>query len=185
MNEIDLPQRMKETRRIRGMSQKELARKVGVTGSTISQVENNLILPSLQTLLKIAEVLSVEPSFLVRKKAKPREELVLSPSKGKEIDLPLLRSGSAVVRKVTPLGAKYNTDIYLVEIPAGKLLKNHFLLHKGEEIGCLLTGSLEFSLDRREHKIEQGEIVYLTSDVPGEWKNVGDTVAKLLWIAMK
>lgn len=185
VNEIDLPQRMKEARRIRGMSQKELARRVGVTGSTISQAESNMILPSLHTLLKIAEVLSVEPSYLLRKKARPREELVLSPSKGKEVCLPLLRSGSAVVRNVTPLGAKYNTDIYLVEIPAGKRLRNHFLIHKGEEIGCLLSGSLEFTLDQRQYRVEQGEIVYLTSDVPGEWTNVGETAAKLLWIAMK
>ena len=60
--QIDLGTRLKELRMKRGLSQTELAKLVGVTPSTISQVESRLIYPSLPALLKMAEVLSVEIS---------------------------------------------------------------------------------------------------------------------------
>ena len=57
---IDLGTRLKEIRTKQGLSQTELAKLVGVTPSSISQVESNLIYPSLPALFKMAEVLSVE-----------------------------------------------------------------------------------------------------------------------------
>ena len=59
---IDLGTRLKELRTKRGLSQTELAKLVGVTPSTISQVESNQIYPSLPALIKMAEILSVEVS---------------------------------------------------------------------------------------------------------------------------
>jgi DNA-binding XRE family transcriptional regulator len=59
---VDLGMRLKELRTKRGLSQTELAKLVGVTPSTISQVESNLIYPSLPALLKMAEILSIDVS---------------------------------------------------------------------------------------------------------------------------
>ena len=59
---MDLGQRIKALRLKRGLSQTELAQSVGVTPSTISQVESNLIYPSLPALFKMAEILAVEGS---------------------------------------------------------------------------------------------------------------------------
>lgn len=61
---LDLGGRLKSLRLKSGFSQKELARLVGVTPSSISQVEGNLTYPSLPALLKIAEVLRVPVSSI-------------------------------------------------------------------------------------------------------------------------
>jgi len=50
--QFDLGIRLKKFRTKRGLSQTELAKLVGVTPSTISQVESDLIYPSLPALLK-------------------------------------------------------------------------------------------------------------------------------------
>ena len=57
---IDVGSRLKEIRTRQGLSQKELAKWVGVTPSTISQIESNTIYPSLPALFKIAETLSID-----------------------------------------------------------------------------------------------------------------------------
>lgn len=185
VNEIDLPGRIREARTMRGMTQRELARQLGVSASTVSQAESNMILPSLHTLLKMAQVLAVEPSFFFQKTATPKHPLVLSPHNAREMELPLVPAGSAVVRNITPVGDKCSTDIYAIEIPPRGQVTNHFLQHKGEEIGCLLSGTLEFAVDGTRHRVNPGEIVHLTSNVPDEWRNVGSSVAKLLWIRIK
>lgn len=57
--------RLKELRMLRGMSLRNLAKKVGVSASFISQVEQNKCQPSLNTLQKISEALDVTTSYLL------------------------------------------------------------------------------------------------------------------------
>ncbi len=73
---MDIGARMKEVRILRGMSLRNLARKVGVSASFISQVEKNKCQPSLETLRRISEVLEVTTSYLLEP-----EEHQASPSK--------------------------------------------------------------------------------------------------------
>jgi DNA-binding XRE family transcriptional regulator len=59
---FDLGGKIKTVRKKQGLSQKELAEKTGVTPSSISQIEKNLIYPSIPALFRLAESLSVEVS---------------------------------------------------------------------------------------------------------------------------
>jgi transcriptional regulator with XRE-family HTH domain/KaiC/GvpD/RAD55 family RecA-like ATPase len=65
----DLGLRMKDLRKKKGFSQKELAGYVGVTPSTISQIESSTIYPSIPALFKIGEVLGVEISAFFQRPA--------------------------------------------------------------------------------------------------------------------
>ncbi len=62
---MDIGTRLREVRILRGISLRNLARKVGVSASFISQVEQNKCQPSLQTLRRISEVLEVSTSYLL------------------------------------------------------------------------------------------------------------------------
>ncbi|MCJ7484376.1 MAG: helix-turn-helix domain-containing protein, partial [Thermodesulfovibrionales bacterium] len=65
---LDVGKRIKELRTRTGMSQKELADKVGLTPSFISQLENNQIAPSLSSFLQICDALGVSLSDTLEKK---------------------------------------------------------------------------------------------------------------------
>lgn len=52
-------------RKEQGLTQKELGGLLGVSGSMIGQYENDLRNPKFETLLRIAEVLSVSPEYLM------------------------------------------------------------------------------------------------------------------------
>lgn len=56
-------------RKEKGLTQVELAEKLGVQQSTISHIENELRDPSVDLLFKLAEVLEVTVEELVGKKA--------------------------------------------------------------------------------------------------------------------
>lgn len=56
---INLGKRIKEFRKIRGLTQKQLAEKLGVTTITIQNYENNRREPNIETLKKIADALEV------------------------------------------------------------------------------------------------------------------------------
>ena len=57
--------RLRELRKVRGISLRRLAKKVGVSASFVSQVEQDKCRPSLNTLRKISEVLGVTTSYLL------------------------------------------------------------------------------------------------------------------------
>jgi transcriptional regulator with XRE-family HTH domain len=61
--------RVEEIRKERGLTQTELARRLGVQQSTISLIENEARTPSAGLLLKIADELGVTIDELIDRKA--------------------------------------------------------------------------------------------------------------------
>jgi quercetin dioxygenase-like cupin family protein len=74
---------------------------------------------------------------------------------------------------------------YIIEIEPNRELPAHFFVHKGEEMGYLLSGKLRMSLHKATYTVRSGDVVYLTSEMPSEWRNPGPNVARLLWIKSK
>ena len=62
-----LSQRIRELRKLRLMSQVELADKLGVTKQSISNWENDNIQPSIDMLVKIADYFGVSTDYLLGK----------------------------------------------------------------------------------------------------------------------
>jgi transcriptional regulator with XRE-family HTH domain/KaiC/GvpD/RAD55 family RecA-like ATPase len=183
--QIDLGMRLKELRTKRGLSQTELAELVGVTPSTISQVESNLIYPSLPALLKMAEVLSVEVSSFFQEKADLRNRVIFPAAEAVEVKFPDLPAGSVYANLLIPVDLESKAEPYLIEVPPDKSLPSHFFIHKGEEFGYLMSGKLQLKLEKAVYNLRAGDVIYLTTEMPTQWKNPGPGVAKLLWIKVK
>jgi transcriptional regulator with XRE-family HTH domain/KaiC/GvpD/RAD55 family RecA-like ATPase len=179
---IELGQRLKEIRTKRGLSQTELSRLVGVTPSTISQVESNLIHPSLPALLKMAEVLSVDASFFFQVKADSPKRLVFSSPDASEVRFADLPDSGVFGKILIPVDFEAKAEPYLIEIPPDKRLSSHFFVFKGQEMGYVLSGALHMTVDNTVYNLGPGDVVYLKSDMPTQWYNAGATVARLLWI---
>jgi transcriptional regulator with XRE-family HTH domain/KaiC/GvpD/RAD55 family RecA-like ATPase len=182
---VDLGLRLKDLRSKRGLSQTELAKLVGVTPSTISQVESNLIYPSLPALMKMAEVLSVEISSFFHEHTEPKKRIIFTAAEGVDIKFPDLPDGAVFAKLLTPVDFDPKAEPYLIEIPPKEKLPSHFFIHKGEEVGYLLSGRLQVKLEKAAYSLRAGDVIYLTSEMPTQWKNPGPGVAKILWIKVK
>jgi len=182
---VDLGLRIKDLRTKRGLSQTELAKLVGVTPSSISQVESNLIYPSLPGLLKMAEVLAVDISSFFQEKAELRKRSVFPSNEALETKLPDLSEDAISARLLTPVDFDSKAEPYIIEIPPSKTLSTHFFVHKGEEMGYLISGKLQVKINKATHNVRAGDTIYLTSEMPTQWKNPGPGIARLLWIKVK
>jgi transcriptional regulator with XRE-family HTH domain/KaiC/GvpD/RAD55 family RecA-like ATPase len=184
-SKIELGTRLKELRTRRGISQTELAKLVGVTPSNISQVENNLIYPSLPALIRIAEILSVNVSAFFQNVSDDQHPVVFPESDGTPVHYPDLTRSGMSARRLTPLHLDLEAEPFLIEIPGGTRLNAHFFIFKGEEMGYLLSGQLQIKMDRAFHTANPGDVIYLTEDLPSQWQNTGDDPARLLWIKLR
>jgi len=179
----DLGLRMKSLRKKRGLSQKELAGSVGVTPSTISQIESSTIYPSIPALFKIGEVLGVEISAFFKKPSAATRPVFSG--EGAAVSFPDLPKGSIHGYQLSPLDFEGQAEPYLLEIEPGKKLPAHFFAHKGEELGYLLEGELKTVINNTAYRVKTGETIYLKADNPAEWSNPGPEAARLFWIKLK
>ncbi len=182
---IDIGIRVKELRKKRGISQTELAKLVGVTPSSISQIESNLIYPSLPALLKMAEVLFVEVNSFFQQSIELKNRIIFPSEEAVEIKFPDFPQGSIRAKLLTPVDLEPKGEPYVIEILPNQTLPSHFFIHKGDEVGYILSGKLWVKLGEAVYTVKSGDVIYLTSEMPSQWKNLGPSVAKLLWIKIK
>lgn len=182
---IELGLRLKEVRTKRGLSQTELAKLVGVTPSTISQVESNLIYPSLPALVKMAEVLSVDVSSFFQARSDMGKRLVFATADASEIKLSDLPGEMISAKLLTPVDFDARGEPYIIEIAPDARIPTHFFIHKGEEMGYVLSGKLQMTVEKAVYKLRSGDVIYLASEMPSNWHNPGPSVAKLLWIKIR
>jgi quercetin dioxygenase-like cupin family protein len=60
--------------------------------------------------------------------------------------------------------------------------RGRFFTHKGEEMGYLISGELQVKLEKGTYTLKEGDLMILRSEIPLEWKNSGQEIARLLWI---
>jgi transcriptional regulator with XRE-family HTH domain/KaiC/GvpD/RAD55 family RecA-like ATPase len=182
---FDLGAQIKTVRLIRGFSQKQLAVLTGVTPSTISQVEKNLIYPSLPALFRIAESLSVEVGTLLKDSGMNKDVHVYSAEQRLLSSLERIPKDYADAQLLLPPDINGPVEATVIRIQPGKKLANHFFAHKGKEMGYLITGRLEMTVNNQTYEVNQGDTIYLAKDIPGKWHNTGDSTAELLWLKFK
>ena len=182
---VEVGARIKEIRTKKGISQTELAKLVGVTPSTISQVESNVIFPSLPALMKMAEVLSVHVSSFFQATSELARRLVFFGQDAVEVQVPASVGEAVSARLLTPVDFDGKAEPYLLEIMPNTSGVPHFFVHKGEEFGYVLSGRLHMAVNKQVQKLRAGDVVYLTSETPTHWTNPSPTTARLLWIKLK
>ncbi len=181
---VRLGKLVRSARLKRGISQAELGNLLGVTASTVSQVENGLIALSLNNLLSLARELKLNLGALLDAKESPPDSVSIM----RERDRPRRRVGGSKRKPVyvESLGEGETTgdlEPMLLIMPPGATLSKHFSLRKGAEFGLVLLGEVEVEVAGKRRLLHTGDSIYLGSDVPNGWSNVGNEEARLLWIA--
>ncbi|MBA4372641.1 MAG: hypothetical protein C0402_07225 [Thermodesulfovibrio sp.] len=171
----DLGVKLKNMRMKAGMSQKDLADRVEVTPSFISQLENNQISPSLNSFVQICRALGANPAeFLEDSKAVPLQWLIRKDRMFSQ----LMPAGDGL--KAASIIAGEQLSARFVVIPPQTLVKKHFHLLRKPEFIFVLQGTVSITADDKTETLHPGDSVYLLEVVPTQWKNEGGNDAELL-----
>jgi transcriptional regulator with XRE-family HTH domain len=166
----------------KGMSQVELARLIGVSASTISQVEGEQILLSLPALVRAARALDVSLDTLVSPNGKESSAPIFPRDQRVRIRLNPYGEDEVVAYSLTPLSHFGNLRIYEIQLQPAARLQGHFFVQKGEELGYLLGGEVRVGLNGQEHRMLPGDVIHLIQEVPEHWVNPQESEALLLWV---
>lgn len=174
---MDVGVRLQSIRKLKGLSQRELAKRAGVTNSTISMIEKNSVSPSISSLKK---VLAGIPMSLVEFFSVDGDDSGPGKVVYKANELTDLSSGTVTMRLVGR-GYQVRALAFLDEIyPPGADTGKEMLTHEGEEAGMLISGRLELTVGDERFILESGDSYYFESIHPHRFRNPFDQPARLI-----
>lgn len=171
----DVGPKIKELRVAKRISQKELAEKVELTPSFISQLESNQISPSLSSFIQICNALGVKPSDILEEKNSDVEQWLFRKSMITASPISV-EEGIKIYNIVSD--AKFSALI--IEFPGNKILNRHFFYRKTPEFIYILSGNVSVNFDGRKVELSAGDSFYLKESFPSGWKNEGGDNAEIL-----
>ena len=172
---IDVGARLKPVREVHGLSQRELARRAGVTNGLISLIEQNRVSPSVGSLKKVLDgvPLSMAEFFTLDFTSAAHvfygaDELVEIGGEGASLRLVAApRPG----RQLTVLHERYDP---------GTDTGEDMLSHRGEEGGVVVRGKVELTVGGQTRVLEAGDAYYFSSAMPHRFRNVGREVCEII-----
>nr|WP_281434940.1 cupin domain-containing protein [Rhizobium lemnae] len=172
---VDVGNRLRHLRMAHKLSQRELAKRAGVTNSTISLIESNASNPSVGALKRIldgipiglAEFFAFEPDK--PKKAFYAAEELVEIGKGK---ISYRQIGDNLFgRSLQILKECYQPGADTGKVP---------LVHEGEEGGIVLSGRLEVTVDEERRILGPGDAYYFESRRPHRFRCVGPVPCEVI-----
>lgn len=178
--------RLRQMRKVRGVSLREQARLIGMSPSTLSELERGIAGISLQRLQTVANELGISVSELLASESGPVDE----PRRPLELFSPDQQSQAAIERgkgvHYSLLGETggHSLQPYRIEFNAGSGYAGDPIGHPGEEFTLVLFGDVILHLGDEQHVLTQGSAARFNSDVPHAFSNASTrNVAALIGAA--
>jgi transcriptional regulator with XRE-family HTH domain len=174
---MDIGARLQAVRKSKGLSQRELAKRVGVTNSTISLIEQNKVSPSVSSLKKVLDGLpiSLADFFTQDTDDGPADSVFY-----RDVEQPDLGDNTIHYYLVGQRRANRQMCILREVMPPGSDTGDAMLSHDGEEGGVVVSGSVEVTVGEQQRVLGPGEAYYFDSRQPHRFRNVGDEPAVLV-----
>lgn len=173
--------RIRHLRKVKGLRLKELADLVGCSESMISKIENDKVNPSLTMLHRLVGVLEANIGFVFGA-PRPGEQVVARAGERPVIHLDALRHGDGItLERLIPYAEDHllQANLHIVE-PGGR--SDGTIAHRGEELGYLLEGELELTVDGQVYRLGAGDSFHFRSDLAHGYRNCGTGPAKVIWV---
>jgi transcriptional regulator with XRE-family HTH domain len=149
--------------------------------SYISQIERNLLTPSVGTLKRIASALDIpagELMFAPQPGATRRMVAVMRKGQHKRLAFP---ESSITYSLLTPDLRRRSSALWLVAEPGAE--SGSAMTHEGEDIVIVLKGRLSVDVAGAWHDLDAGDSITFNSELSHRWCNRSGRVAEAIWIS--
>lgn len=171
----DVGARLQAIRKMLGLSQRELAKRAGVTNATISLIEKNRVSPSISSLKKVLDGIPMSLADFFTGDFSESSQIFY----GKD-ELPDLGSGDISFRLVGFNHHQRAMSILHESYAPGADTGEEMLVHEGEEGGVVVRGQIELTVSGQTRLLKPGDSYYFESRLPHRFRNPGDETAEII-----
>jgi len=179
MNRIG--ERIKRIREHKGLQLNDLAKRVGISPSALSQIEKSKTFPSIITLKQIADNLQTTVGEIIGE----NESLFNNPVFRKEENLFVERntSGSEVII-VSQHDVSKQLETFIIQFKLNSNSDDLFKNHNGQIFGYLLSGEIQFEIDNKSFVVLPGDTIYFNGKRNFRIQNIFKGDSQLLCTAI-
>jgi transcriptional regulator with XRE-family HTH domain len=178
--------RLREERERRGIGLRELARRVGVSPSLVSQIELDRVNPSVSTLYAIVTELGMTMSDVFGEQSGERvvqrsSGLAESPETRRVINLASGVRWERLTRDSDP-----DVEFLYVVYPVGAAScpPDALVTHGGREYGYVTSGTLGVQVGFEEYELGPGGSIAFDSSSPHRLWTIGDEPVHAVWVVI-
>jgi transcriptional regulator with XRE-family HTH domain len=185
----DIGARLREERERSRISQRELARRLGLSASLISQIEKGQSKPSVGTLYAIVTELGVSLDRLFSRDHQPSRG-----GSDPHSDGPLVHTEQ---RQVIELASGVRWErltadqdegadfLYVVyDVGGASTGENSLMRHQGKEYGYVIAGHLGVQVGFDKHELGPGDSIAFDSTRPHRLWNLGEEPVHAIWFVV-
>jgi transcriptional regulator with XRE-family HTH domain len=186
-------ERIRELRSASGLTVRELARRIGVSASHVSQVERGIGSFSVPALYAVAAELGVQMHVLLDPDAPSVSATVPAPELSPGGDLvaagivqragehPMIKLSSGPRwSRLTAVGEVDAEFLEVVYAPGTEAPAEH-IVHEGREYGVIIEGALSVEVHGEATTLVPGDSIVFDSALPHRFWNEGDVEVRAIW----
>ena len=176
--------RLRAQREQLGLSLRELARRIGVSASLISQIERDKVNPSVSTLYSLVRELGLSMGDLFTTQPNgpsvpPAASPHVTPDTRALINLESGVTWERLTATADP-GVEFLRVIY--DIGSESCPEHSLIRHGGKEYAYLITGHLGVQIGFDQYELHPGDSISFDASSPHRLWTIGDTPAEAIWI---
>lgn len=173
--------RLKELRKSIGLSMKQLAEETKLSTPLFSRIENGLVMPSLQTLQIISDILKVDLGYFFKRE---EDRGYVITRQGNRKTTYSKRGGKKKAIYGLELLAEGMENPFMEPCIVTELAKpqQNFPLakHDGQEFVYVLEGKLELTLGEKKFTLNEGDAAYFIGEIPHGGKSLSKRPARTI-----
>lgn len=183
MDSKSLGKKIKLERIRRSLSIKEVAEKIGVTSSLLSQIERGLASPSLNTLRLITEVFDIPmfSLFMPDKEKVGKVEVVKKDERIRITDGNTKEKNIELSYDLLSPDLKGSIQLCEMSLSPGEMNSEHLNSHDAEEVATCTEGKIVLILKNTEITLNTGDAVRLEKNTEHRWKNNTEKTSKIIF----
>ncbi|GAB2602762.1 cupin domain-containing protein [Kocuria himachalensis] len=168
--------RLRNHRRRSHMTIDQLASAAGLTKGFVSRVERDITSPSVDSLVRMCQVLRIDVGSLF---AGPADVELVRLEDAPHIDL----GGEGIEEQLVTPSAQRQVQVIRARVAAGGRGEDAMYSMDCEtEVLHLISGRFRLHVPDRTYDLEAGDTVTFPGSEPHTWENPGTEEAVLLWI---
>lgn len=172
-------ERIKKKRELMNLHLNELAEKVDISASALSQIEKSKSFPSIFTLKAIADALHTTIGDLVGENESLTNNPVMLKSDIKYIDQ---NETGATLFLLSNHDVNKQMDTYLLRFAKGSGLDGLIKSAYGQVFCHVLSGEIRFDLNEKSYLLKPGDTIYFNAKSTYNALNNDDGLSEMIWI---
>ena len=172
---LDVGSHLRAIRQLHGLSQRELAKRAGVTNGMISLIEQNRVSPSVSSLKKVLDGIPMSiAEFFTMDVALPPQVFYTAD------ELTAVGTGPVELRLVAARRPQRAMSVLRERYAPGADTGPEMMSHPGEEGGIVVRGRIEVTVGSATRVLGAGDAYYFSTAVPHRFRNPGDEDCEII-----